>query len=194
MARIYVADHITLDGVMQAPGRVDEDTRGGFTQGGWAVARSDQDVAAALQDRVERAGGMRLLLGRRSYDDMLAHWNAAGGPFRDGLNEAQKYVATRSASTALRWPHSTLLTGDVPAEVARLKNADGADLCIMGSGELIQTLMAHRLIDELLLFVHPIVLGSGRRLFPDGGFGTELELLSGSTTPRGVMIVNYAAV
>lgn len=191
MSRIYVANHITLDGVMQSPGRADEDTRGGFTHGGWAVPGSTGEVLTALQDRVVRAGGMRLLLGHRSYSDMLSHWNEAGGPFRDGLNSAPKYVASRSGSTSLPWPNSTLLTGDVPREVAALKAEREPDLCVMGSGELIRTLLEHRLVDELLLFVHPLVLGTGRRLFPDGGAALKLELLSGLTAGNGVGVVHY---
>jgi len=137
---------------------------------------------------------MRLLLGHRSYADMLAHWNAVGGPFKDGLNAAQKYAVSRSGSTELPWPHSTLVSGDVPGQIAALKEKDGPDLCVMGSGELIQTLLRHRLLDELLLFVHPLVLGSGRRLFPDGGEPVEVELLSESTAKNGVMITRYRVI
>ncbi|UYG15927.1 dihydrofolate reductase family protein [Brachybacterium huguangmaarense] len=191
MSRIYVANHVTLDGVMQGPGRVDEDTRGGFTRGGWAVPRSTEEVGAALQDRVRRAGGMRLLLGHRSYADMLGHWNAAGGPFKDGLNGAQKHVVSRSRTTALPWPNSTLISGDVAGQIAALKASGGPDLCIMGSGELVQTLLRHRLLDEVLLFVHPIVLGSGRRLFPDGGVPVDLELLTASAAENGVVVAQY---
>lgn len=191
MSKIYVANHITLDGVMQSPGRADEDTRGGFTHGGWAVPGSTGEVLTALQDRVVRAGGMRLLLGNRSYSDMLSHWNEVGGPFRDGLNAAAKYVVSRTASTSLPWPNSALLTGDVPGRVAALKAEPGPDLCVMGSGELIQTLLEHGLVDEFLLFIHPRVLGAGRRLFPDGGAAVTLELLSSSATGNGVCVQRY---
>ena len=194
MSRIYVVNHITVDGVMQGPGRPDEDTRGGFSRGGWATTRSNEEVASALGSRAATGGGMRLLLGHRSYDDMLTHWNAEGGPFKDGLNGAQKYVASRSDSQSLPWPNSTLLHGDVPQLVAELKAQDGPDLCIMGSGELVLALLAHDLIDEFLLFVHPLILGTGRRLFPDGGPSAELALRSSSTSSEGVLIAHYATV
>lgn len=191
MSRIYVANHVTLDGVMQSPGRAEEDTRGGFSRGGWATPRSNDEIAAVLGERVVKAGGMRLLLGHRSYDDMLAHWNAEGGPFKDGLNSAPKYVASSSASTTLSWPNSTLVSGDVASGVAELKAGPGPDLCIMGSGALIQTLLAHDLIDEFLLFIHPIILGTGRRLFPEGGATADLSLLTTSATSAGVTIAHF---
>ncbi len=191
MSKIYVANHITLDGVMQGPGRADEDTRDGFSLGGWATSRSTEEVTAVLGRRAADSGGMRLLLGRRSYDEMLTHWNTVGGPFKDGLNGAEKIVVSRSASTPLPWPNSTLVSGDVPAAIAGLKAHGGQDLCIMGSGELIQTLLPHRLIDELLLFIHPLVLGAGRRLFPDAGVSAEWELMSNSAASTGVTIAHY---
>ena len=191
MSKIYIANHISLDGVMQSPGRDGEDTRGGFTRGGWATPRSNDEVAAVLQDRVARAGGMRLLLGRRSYDDMLGFWNTQDSPFKDGLNNAEKYVVSRSASTVLPWPNSMLVHDDVPQAIARLKDEGGADLCVMGSGELIRLLLENGLVDELLLFVHPLILGSGARIFPDGGVGAELKLLASSVTRTGVAIVHY---
>jgi len=191
MSRIYVANHLTLDGVLQGPGRPEEDTRGGFTRGGWAVPRSDDEVAAALGQRVADAGGLRLLLGHRSYDEMLSHWNSAGGPFKEGLNAAEKYVASRSDAARLPWPNSTLLGGDIPGEVAKLKADGGPDLCIMGSGELIRTLLRHHLIDELLLFIHPVVLGSGMRMLPADGSPAELELRRATATRAGVLIAHY---
>ena len=191
MSKIYDANHITLDGVMQSPGRPDEDTRDGFSLGGWAAPRSNEEVTAVLGRRATDSGGMRLLLGHRSYDELLTHWNTAGGPFKDGLNGAQKFVVSRSASTPLPWPNSTLVSGDVPAAIARLKAEGGSDLCIMGSGVLIQTLLEHRLIDELLLFIHPLVLGAGRRLFPEAGAAAEWELVSNSAAGTGVAIARY---
>ncbi|MDM4762821.1 dihydrofolate reductase family protein [Galbitalea sp. SE-J8] len=190
MSTIYVANHITLDGVMQSPGRPDEDTRDGFSLGGWATAGSNDEVTAALGRRATDAGGMRLLLGHRSYDEMLSHWNTVGGPFKDGLNGAQKFVVSRSASTTLPWPNSTLVSGGAPA-IADLRAQDGPDLCVMGSGVLIRTLLEHRLVDELLLFIHPLVLGAGRRLFPDAGAATEWELVSSSAASTGVLIGHY---
>jgi dihydrofolate reductase len=163
--RVVVINHLTLDGVMQSPGRPDEDTRDGFTHGGWAIPGGDEVMARALGAHMGKTDG-GLLLGRRSYEEMLSSWNAQGGPFKDALNSAPKYVASASAAATLAWPNSTLLHGDVPAAVAELKQSSvGGDLVIMGSGRLIRSLLPHGLIDEYLLMIHPLVLGSGRRLF-----------------------------
>jgi dihydrofolate reductase len=188
--RIVVVNHITLDGVMQSPGRPDEDTRGGFAQGGWAIARSDEAMTRAVGERMGIPGG-GLLLGRRSYEDMLAAWNERGGPFKEGLNAARKYVVSGDPERDLRWPNSTLVSGDVPAAVAALKASPGGNLVVMGSGELIRSLLPNRLIDEFLLFVHPLLLGSGRRLFEHPAEAVELQLLSSSTTETGVAVVAY---
>lgn len=190
--RIVVINHITLDGVMQSPGRPDEDTRGGFTHGGWAERASDnQPLVEAVGKRMGTPGG-GMLLGRRSYDDMLGHWNAVGGPFKDGLNAATKYVASSSADTPLEWPNSTLLHGDVPAAVAELKRQPGGNLVIMGSGALIRSLIPHGLIDEFLLMVHPLVMGSGQRLFEhDGNPPVRLKLVDSTLIPCGVTIATY---
>ena len=188
--RIVVVNHVSLDGVMQGPGRRDEDTRGGFSRGGWANAASDEVVIRAVG---ERMGGPDdgLLLGRRSYEDMLAAWNARGGRFGDGLNATPKYVVSSSAGTELEWPNSSLLHGDVPAAVAELKQGEGRNLVIMGSGELIRSLIPHGLIDEYLLMIHPLVLGSGRRLFEGIGDIAELELIDSSATSTGVILASY---
>jgi dihydrofolate reductase len=127
-----------------------------------------------------------MLMGRRSYEGMLGHWNQAGGPFKDALNAATKYVASRNASTQLDWPNSNLLTGDVSEAVARLKRELEGDLLIMGSGALIQSLVPHNLIDEFRLMIHPLLLGGGVRLFPDDGEAHRLELMDSThTTKRG---------
>ena len=191
MSSIYVANHVTLDGVIQGPGRAEEDTRGGFTRGGWAQGAVNDEVAAVLGERVVQAGGMRLLLGRRSYDDMLGHWNTEGGPFKEGLNSAQKYVVSHNPETVLAWPNSTLISGSVIESIRALTREPGADLCIMGSGELVRTLLDHGLIDELLLFVHPLVLGQGERLFPDRGPEVRLRQLRIQGTSTGVTIAHY---
>jgi dihydrofolate reductase len=130
------------------------------------------------------------LFGRRTYEDLLASWNAMGGPFKDALNNTQKYVASRSSATKLEWPNSTLLHGDIPAEVAELKRTSNGNLAIMGSGELIAALMAADLIDEYLLMIHPLVLGAGRRLFGDGD-RASLRLIDSATNSRGVLIATY---
>jgi dihydrofolate reductase len=136
MSRVVVINHLTLDGVMQGPGRPDEDTRDGFDLGGWAGANVDDVVNAAVGARRPQSGGM--LLGRRSYEDMLGYWNTQDSPFKDMLNDAPKYVASRTLSEPLPWPNSTLLTGGVAESVAQLKQESGRDLNVMGSGELIR--------------------------------------------------------
>lgn len=188
--RLVVINHITLDGVMQSPGRPDEDPRGGFRHGGWAVAGSDAVVAGALGARMQRQDG-GLLLGRRSYEGMLAAWNERGGPFKDALNDAPKYVVSRNRDATLSWPNSSLLHGDIPAAVAELKQTQTGDLVIMGSGELIRSLLPHGLIDEFLLLVHPLILGSGQRLFDHEDHPIKLRLVKSVTTPTGVVIATY---
>jgi dihydrofolate reductase len=189
--RLVVLNHVTLDGVMQGPGRPDEDTRGGFTHGGWAVSRNDEVMQRAMAPRLGRADG-GLLLGRRSYEDMLGSWNARGGPFKDALNAAAKYVVSASADTTLDWPSSTLLHGDVPGAVSELKQTGEGDLVIMGSGRLIRSLLPHGLIDEFLLMIHPLVLGTGRRLFGDDDHRAALRLLDSTSTTTGVILATYA--
>jgi len=189
--RIVVVNHVTLDGVMQSPGRPDEDPRDGFVHGGWARAGGgDPAILAAVGERMGTPGG-GMLLGRRSYEEMLGHWNAQGGPFKDGLNGAAKYVASSDPATRLAWPSSTLLHGDVPAAVAELKRQPGGSLVIMGSGELIRSLAPHDLIDEFLLMIHPLVLGSGRRLFEHDGQLAKLRLVSSDATATGVIVASY---
>lgn len=188
MARIIVMNQVTLDGVMQGPGRPDEDTRDGFARGGWAVPRSDETMVAKMGERM--GGDRAFLFGRRTYEDLLASWNAQGGPFKDALNNAAKYVASSNPATRLDWPNSTLLPGDVPAAVADLKQSSRTNLVIMGSGVLIGSLMAADLIDEYLLMIHPLVLGTGRRLFP-AGVQASLRLTDSVTTSTGVLIASY---
>jgi dihydrofolate reductase len=189
--RVLVVNHVSLDGVLQGPGRPDEDTRGGFRHGGWAQARSDPGMAKTMGERM--GGGFSWLFGRRSYDDMLSHWNAVGGPFKDGLNNATKYVASSDPRAELPWPNSRLLTGDVPAEVAALREQAGGNLVVMGSAQLVQSLLPHGLVDELLLFIHPLVLGSGRRLFGPDDRPHELALVDCAPSANGVLAVTYRA-
>lgn len=188
MGRVIVMNGVSLDGVMQAPGRPDEDARDGFEHGGWAVPYGDDAMVAKMGERMgeDRAW----LFGRRSYEDLLAIWNARGGPFKDAFNGAQKYVASSNPATQLEWPNSTLLHGDVPAAVADLKRSQSANLVILGSGVLIGSLMAGDLIDEYLLMITPLVLGSGRRLFA-GGTYASLELVESSTSSTDVLMAVY---
>lgn len=190
MSRVVVLNHVTLDGVLQGPGRADEDTRDGFNQGGWSAPYVDDVMGQALGARMGQSGG--LLLGRRSYEEMLSHWNSVtGSPFTDALNNAPKYIASTTLAEPLPWPNSTLLAGDVADAVAELKKTPGKDLYIMGSGALIHSLMPHGLIDEYMLFIYPLILGTGRRLFPEGSPRTPLRLADSVTTTTGVIIATY---
>jgi dihydrofolate reductase len=188
MAKVIVMNGITLDGVMQSPGRPDEDTRGGFTHGGWAIPYGDELWVAKMGERMGESRAF--LFGRRTYEELLTSWNKRGGPFKDALNDAHKYVASHSPATTLDWPNSTLLHGDVAATVTELKQTWDGNLVIMGSGELIATLVAAELIDEYLLAIAPLILGTGRRLFPDGTQAT-LKLLETTTTTKGVLLAVY---
>jgi dihydrofolate reductase len=189
MARVVVFNHVTLDGVMQAPGRPDEDRRGGFDHGGWAASRMDSEMAGAAARSM--AQSTALLLGRRTYQDFADFWpKQKGNPFTEILNKAQKYVASRRLKEPLPWSNSTLLKGDAAAAVARLKKKSGKDLVVLGSGDLVQSLMRRNLIDEYILMIHPLVLGSGRRLFTGGAFAA-LELAEARPTPSGVLIATY---
>ena len=175
MSRVVVINHLTLDGVMQGPGRSEEDTRGGFAHGGWAEANVDAAVNTAMGARMPRSGGM--LLGRRSYEDMLGYWNTQDSPFKEMLNSGPN---PRRCWTVM-WPRRWRSSGSEP----------GKDLNVMGSGELIQSLMRHGLIDEYLLFIHPLVLGAGRRLFADGGSPASLRLVDSTVSTTGVLIATY---
>jgi dihydrofolate reductase len=189
--KIVVINNVTLDGVFQAPGRPDEDTRDGFTHGGWASreeSEPDPEIVAAMGGRMSQSDG--LLFGRRTYEDVLTTWNARGGMFKDALNAAQKYVVSTTLREPLPWPNSTLISGDVVDAVARLRSQPGRELHIMGSGRLIETLMAAHLVDEFLLMTFPVVLGSGRRLFAGSNY-TELECVDATPTRSGVVIATY---
>ncbi len=189
MARIVVFNSMTLDGVMQAPGRPDEDKRGGFQFGGWAAPYSDPEMGKAAGQSMATTGG--LLFGRRTYEDFYSVWpNRKDNPFTEVLNNTPKYVASTTLKEPLPWMNSTLLKGDIPRAVAALKTQLEKDLVILGSGELIRTLMKHHLIDLYMLLIHPLVLGSGRRLFAEDAYST-FQLVDSKTTPKGVLIATY---
>jgi dihydrofolate reductase len=187
---IVVLNHVSLDGVMQGPGRPDEDTRGGFIHGGWAVANADQVMAEWIGPIGTGSGGA-MLFGRRSYEGMLSSWNREGGPFKEALNAAQKYVVSSSETTKLEWPNSTLLHGDIPAAVEQLKRDGDGQLLIMGSAMLIHSLLPHNLIDEYRLAIHPLLLGGGVRLFPEDGAFRGLTLVDSRTSTTGVVLATY---
>jgi dihydrofolate reductase len=188
MSKLVVFTSLTLDGVMQAPGRPDEDRRGGFEHGGWATPYADP----VMWEGMGSAGA--LLLGRRTYEDFYAFWpNQTDNPFTPVLNDTQKYVASTTLQEPLPWSNSTLLSRDAAEAVARLKEHPGKDLVVLGSGNLIQSLMRANLVDQYVLLVHPLVLGGGRRLFADGGPTVALRLVDTKTTTTGVVIVTYQA-
>lgn len=188
MGKVIVMNWVTLDGVMQGPGRPDEDTRDGFEHGGWATPYGDEATGAKMGERMGEDHAW--LFGRRTYEDLLASWNVQGGPFKEALNNTRKFVASNNPEVRLDWPNSTLLRGNVPAAVGELKESSEANLVIMGSGVLIGPLMAAGVIDEYLLMIAPVVLGTGRRLF-DGGTHASLRLVESSTTSKGVLITTY---
>ena len=190
MPRIVAVVSLTLDGVMQAPGRPDEDTRGGFPHGGWAQPYTDEVMAKTMGERMARAAGGVLLLGRRTYQDLYGYWPMQPpNPYTDSLNKAEKHVVSSTLTEPLPWQNSTLVAGDVPEAVAKLKAT--TDIGVLGSGELCRTLMAHDLIDEYVLLIHPLVLGTGTRLFPAGAAVADLELADSVTTTTGVVIASY---
>lgn len=196
MGRIVVMNHVTLDGVMQSPGRPDEDPRGGFAHGGWALtATLGDDAGTAMAARMAAAGGLAgWLFGRRTYEDLLTTWNAdPDSPFGPLLNQAQKYVASRTLQEPLPWPNSTLVSGDVPSAVSTLKRHTDGILGIMGSGELIGSLADAGLVDEYLLMIHPLVLGSGRRLLGENSQG-RFRLLDCTHTDAGMIIASYEPI
>jgi dihydrofolate reductase len=186
MTEIQVFMSVSLDGVMQAPARPDEDTRGGFSRGGWAVPYADPAMWEGM------GGPGSLLFGRRTYEDFYAVWpSRPDNPFTPVLNASMKYVVSTTLEEPLPWENSTLLQGDARAAVARLKQTHDQDIMIMGSGELVRSLMGTDLIDTYTLLIHPLVLGTGQRLFADGGPPADLELAGSRTTATGVVIATY---
>ncbi|MEV5607384.1 dihydrofolate reductase family protein [Streptomyces sp. NPDC052225] len=190
MRKIVVCTFLTLDGVMQAPGGPDEDTGSGFEHGGWQKAVSDDEVGAAIAGWYQDTDAM--LLGRKTYDIFASYWPSAdpANPFTERMNSTRKYVASRTL-TSVDWQNSTLLEGDVADAVRTLKGTDGGDINVVGSGDLAQTLMRHDLVDEYRLTIHPVIIGTGKRLFADGAIPTTLEPVSVSTTKGGTVLAIY---
>jgi dihydrofolate reductase len=190
MRKIVVTNSLTLDGVMQAPGRADEDPRGGFEHGGWANGYRDGVMMEAMGKGMAEAGPM--LFGRRTYEDFFKVWpGRTDNPFTAVLDNAQKYVASRTLREPLPWQNSTLLSGDAAKSVADLKKQPGKDIVVLGSGDLLQTLMRQGLVDVYVLLIHPLVLGRGRRLFGEDAARASLRLVSSVTTTTGVVIATY---
>jgi len=187
--KIIVLEFVSLDGVMQAPGGPKEDISGGFKYGGWTAPYFDEFSGKVMEDQMslERS---ELLLGRKTYDIFAGYWphNSAGWP---GINEVKKYVASHDSSLKLDWENSVLLSGNITENVKKLKSEDGPDLHVWGSGNLIQTLLKHDLVDELWLKIFPITLGPGKRLFAEGTIPAAFKLTDSKVSPLGVIVANY---
>jgi dihydrofolate reductase len=190
MSKVVAFTSITLDGVMQAPGRPDEDRRGGFDHGGWGIPYADSAMGTVAAESGASSGA--LLLGRRTYEDFYEVWpKRTDSPFSEILKNTQKYVASRTLKEPLPWRNSTLLKGDAADVVPELKKQLAKDLVVIGSGVLLQSLMRDDLIDQYVLLIHPLVLGSGRRLFSDGVAPAKLRLTDTKTTTTGVIVATY---
>ena len=194
MGKVIAIEHLTLDGVMQAPGHADEDPRDGFEHGGWANQRQDPAMQEVMGAHMSSAWS--LLAGRTTYERFADYWpKQEPNPFTEALNRVQKYVASTTLTEPLPWQNSTLLKGDAADAVAGLKRELGENLVVFGSGVLVRSLMPRDLVDELVLLIHPLVLGSGRRLFPDTGSSpSAFELVDSATTGTGVVIATYRPV
>jgi dihydrofolate reductase len=194
LGKVIVIEHLTLDGVMQAPGHSDEDPRDGFEHGGWANQRQDPAMQEVMGAHMSSAWS--LLAGRTTYERFADYWpKQEPNPFTEALNRVQKYVASTTLTEPLPWQNSTLLKGDVADAVAGLKRELGENLVVFGSGVLVRSLMPRDLVDELVLLIHPLLLGSGRRLFPDTGSSpSAFELVDSATTGTGVVIATYRPV
>jgi dihydrofolate reductase len=190
MSKIVVVENVTLDGVMQAPGRADEDPRGGFEHGGWAMPYNDGVKGRIMAEGMASTGPM--LFGRRTYEDFFRVWpGRTDNPFTEVLDNTQKYVASRTLTEPLAWKNSTLLAGDASDTAARLKEQSDKDIVVLGSGELVRSLVRSGLVDEYVLLIHPLVLGAGRRLFADDRTAARLQLVKADTTTTGVVIATY---
>jgi len=189
MRKLIVSTFVTLDGVMQAPGGPGEDDSGGFAFGGWSVNYWDDQMGQVMGEAM--SAPFDLVLGRTTYDIFAAHWpHRADDPGAKPLNDATKYVVSRGRP-ALEWANSVLIEGDAAEGIAALKAGDGPELQVHGSGNLIQTLMRHSLVDEYRLWVFPLVIGSGKRLFADGTIPAGLKLVDSTVSTTGVVIGTY---
>jgi dihydrofolate reductase len=187
MRKVIVLEHITLDGVIQAPGGPDEDTSGGFAYGGWIAPYSDAVLGAALRRQMSLQ--VDLLLGRKTYDIWAPYWPHHGDAW-PGVNAATKYVGSNTMTSG-DWQPSVFLNGDVAERVAKIKQGPGPDLHVWGSGNLIQTLLKHDLVDAFWLMIYPLTLGAGKRLFASGAIPAAFRVTESQVTPNGVIVVNY---
>ena len=193
MRKVIVNEFMSLDGVVQAPGGADEDTSGGFVHGGWHLGYFDERSQGWVLEGIVEAGGF--LLGRRTYEIFAAYWPNAPEEeqvLAEPLNTKPKYVASTTLTEPLAWQGSTLLEGDVAEAVVALKEEDGTDLHVIGSAELVRTLIERGLVDELRLMIDPLVLGGGKRVFRDDGTLRALRLVEGEVTSTGAILATYA--
>jgi dihydrofolate reductase len=187
MRKIIVLEHISLDGVIQAPGGPDEDTNSGFAYGGWIAPYSDEILGTALRKQMNLP--FDLLLGRKTFDIWAPYWPHHGDIW-PGANSATKFVASNTL-TSSEWQPSVFLSGDVAEKVAQIKQQPGPDLHVWGSGNLIQTLIKHDLVDAFWLMIYPVTLGAGKRLFADGTLPRAFKVTESTVTPSGVIVMNY---
>jgi dihydrofolate reductase len=191
MRKLIVLSFITLDGVMQAPGGPEEDPTGGFKYGGWVAGYFDDFLGKVMDKQMSKP--FDLLLGRKTYEIFAAHWpyvKTDEDPIAASINKAKKYVASKTLKR-LDWSNSELIKGEVAKEVKKLKEQDGPEIQVHGSGNLIQTLLKHDLVDELWLKIFPITLGRGKRLFGEGTIPAGFKLFESETSPAGVIIATY---
>jgi dihydrofolate reductase len=191
MRKLVVLSFITLDGVMQAPGGPGEDESGGFKYGGWSVGYFDEVLGGVMTEQMGHP--FDLLLGRRTYDIFAAHWPRMGDddPGARVINQARKYVVSHRP-VPLDWKVTVQISGDVPARIKQLKEEDGPEIQVHGSGNLIQTLLKHDLVDELWLKTFPVVVGSGKRLFAEGTVPAGFSVIASRVSPSGVVVSSYA--
>lgn len=191
MRKLNVVSFITLDGVMQAPGGPEVDPTGGFRHGGWVAGYFDNFLGKVMVKQMSKS--FDLLLGRKTYEIWAAYWpyvNTNEDPIAAGINNAKKYVASKTL-TKLEWSNSELIKGDLVKEVKKLKNQAGPEIQVHGSGDLIQTLLKHDLVDELWLKIFPITLGVGKRLFAEGTIPVGYKILESEISPSGVIVATY---
>ena len=187
MRKVIVLEFITLDGVIQAPGGPDEDTSGGFAYGGWIAPYSDEILGTLLRRQMNMP--FDLLLGRKTFDIWASFWPQHADEW-PGVNTATKYVASNTMASS-EWQPSVFLNGDIPEKVAEIKQGQGPDLHVWGSGNLLQTLIQHDLVDAFWLMIYPITLGSGKRLFADGTIPAAFKVTESKVGSNGVIVVNY---
>lgn len=189
--KLVIQEFITLDGVMQAPGTKDEDTRGGFTRGGWQLPYYDEVIIGTMMERY--AASDALLFGGRTYQAFAAYWPTAPSddPFAGEMNRLKKYVVADDTVDTAKWQNSEHITGDMVAEITRLKAQDGKDITVIGSGLLAQTLMQNNLVDEYIIFLAPLKLGTGTKLFNDDSTEQSLELLDSKVATTGELVLHY---